>query len=217
MRPAGVPGEPAPGAAGGHPRPGSVFTCTWRDGAGPQYSRKASDTLAQPEAFKRCIDDQLALGTFTSTSTMTFAAYATGWVETWSLKDLTRERYRGILSRQPLPEGPIDDACRPGHPRQVNETNRPPAGGWVVDQRRDGRAVRVSAHVDAGFLVLSTWKSDTCVSTVRLLPDEAARLVSSITDGLARLATSSEREHDHGQRLADVEARLAHLEWPNRA
>ncbi len=83
---------------------GSVFTYTWRDGAGRQYSRKAGDTLAQAEAFKRRIDDQLALGTYTPTSTMTFAAYATGWIETWPLKDQTRERYRGILRRELLPQ-----------------------------------------------------------------------------------------------------------------
>lgn len=66
----------------------------------------------------------------------------------------------------------------------------PVAGAWVFDQRGEGRAVRVSAHVDAGFLVVSTWKSDVCVSTVRLLPDEAARLVSGLAAGLAELATA---------------------------
>ena len=59
---------------------GSVFTYTWRDGAGRQFSRKAGDTLEQAEAFKRRIDDQLALGTYAPASTMTFAAYATGWI-----------------------------------------------------------------------------------------------------------------------------------------
>ena len=61
---------------------GSVFTYTWRDGAGRQFSRKAGDTLAEVEAFKRRIDDQLALGTYTPSSTMTFAVYATWWIET---------------------------------------------------------------------------------------------------------------------------------------
>lgn len=83
---------------------GSVFTYTWRDAAGRQYCRKAGDTLAQAEAFKRRIDDQLALGTYTPASTMRFAAYATGWIETWPLKEQTRERYRGILRRELLPE-----------------------------------------------------------------------------------------------------------------
>ena len=87
------------------------------------------------------------------------------------------------------------------------------SSGWVFDQRGDGRGVRVSAHVEAGFLVLSTWKSDTCVATVRLLPDEAARLVANIADGLSRLATPPGVEADVvGRRLTQVEQRLAALE-----
>jgi hypothetical protein len=61
-------------------------------------------------------------------------------------------------------------------------------GRWVADPRGDGRGVRVSAHAEAGFLVLSTWKSGVCVGTVRLLPDEAADLVGGVAEGLARLA-----------------------------
>ena len=57
---------------------GAASTYTWRDAAGRQFSRKAGDTLEQAEAFKRRIDDQLALGTYQPASTMTFAAYATG-------------------------------------------------------------------------------------------------------------------------------------------
>jgi hypothetical protein len=67
-------------------------------------------------------------------------------------------------------------------------------GGWVFDQRGEGRAVRVSAHTDDGFLVLSTWKSDACVATVRLLPDEAAQLVATIAEALARLAAPAPPE-----------------------
>lgn len=90
--------------------------------------------------------------------------------------------------------------------------------GWVFDQRGGGRAVRVSAHVEAGFLVVSTWKSDSCVATVRLLPEEAARLVSNVADGLARLAAPPEREADEHleQHLAQVAGRLAEPEPDNR-
>jgi len=92
------------------------------------------------------------------------------------------------------------------------------SAGWVFDQRGEGRAVRVSSHVEAGFLVLSTWKSDTCVATVRLLPDEAARLVSTIADGLARLAAppDGEADEDLAQRLAQVDERLAARDLGNR-
>ena len=45
-------------------RRGAVFTYTWRDHAGRQFSRKAGDTLDEAEAFKRRVDDQLAVGSF---------------------------------------------------------------------------------------------------------------------------------------------------------
>jgi hypothetical protein len=62
------------------------------------------------------------------------------------------------------------------------------AGAWIADTRGEGRGVRVSAHTEAGFLVVSTWKADICVGTVRLLPDEAAELVAGLCQGLAQLA-----------------------------
>jgi hypothetical protein len=39
-----------------------------------------------------------------------------------------------------------------------------------------------------GCVVLSTWRDGGCVSTTRLLPDEAARLISVLADGLAAAA-----------------------------
>ena len=62
------------------------------------------------------------------------------------------------------------------------------SGRWIADQRGGGRGLRVSSHVEGGYLVLSTWKDDVCVSTVRLLPDEAAELVAGLAQGLGRLA-----------------------------
>jgi hypothetical protein len=82
-------------------------------------------------------------------------------------------------------------------------------GHWIADHRGDGRGVRVSSHVEAGFLVLSTWKAGTCVATVRLLPDEAAELVAGIAEGLGRLARGAVLD---GDRLARLEQRLAVLE-----
>lgn len=63
-----------------------------------------------------------------------------------------------------------------------------PGSRWIADQRGEGRGARVSSHIEGGFLVLSTWKEDTVVATVRLLPDEAAALVAGVADGLSRLA-----------------------------
>ena len=84
-------------------RRGAVFTYTWRDQAGRQYSRKAGDTLVQAEGFKRRIDDQLALGEYRSVSTTTFATYATAWIEVAALEEQTRYRYLSILRRDLLP------------------------------------------------------------------------------------------------------------------
>ena len=61
-------------------------------------------------------------------------------------------------------------------------------GRWIADQRGGGRGVRVSTHVEGGFLVVSTWREDACVSTVRLLRDEAVELVAGLAEGLGRLA-----------------------------
>ncbi len=104
---------------------GAVFTYTWRDHTGRQYSRKAGDTLAEAEAFKRRIDDQLALGAYRPTSTTTFATYAADWIDTWPLKDQTRARYRGILRRELLPVfGPLP--LTKIHPHHVRS--------WVAGQ-----------------------------------------------------------------------------------
>lgn len=84
-------------------------------------------------------------------------------------------------------------------------------GRWIADQRGEGRGVRVSAHADGGFLVLSTWKEDAVVATVRLLPDEAAALVAGLAEGMSRLAEDN-AVTDLNNRLHAVEARLAALE-----
>ena len=86
-------------------------------------------------------------------------------------------------------------------------------GHWVADGRGGGRGVRVSAHEEAGFLVLSTWKADVCVGTVRLLPDEAADLVAGVAEALSRLASRpADGAADVELRLSAVEERLRRLE-----
>lgn len=104
---------------------GAVFTYTWRDHAGRQYSRKAGNTLEEAKAYKRRIDDQLALGSYQATSTTTFAQYAASWIEIAPLKEQTRYRYRGILRCHVLPVfGPLQLAKI--HPHLVR--------GWVAEQ-----------------------------------------------------------------------------------
>ncbi len=87
-------------------------------------------------------------------------------------------------------------------------------GRWVADIRGDGRGVRVSAHAEGGFLVVSTWKAGTCVGTVRLLPDEAADLVAALSHSLAAL-TRDEPPLGRGPvdpMVKELEVRLSALE-----
>ncbi|WP_369253964.1 hypothetical protein [Geodermatophilus amargosae] len=84
-----------------------------------------------------------------------------------------------------------------------------------LGRARPTRAVRVSTHPAQGLLDLSIWRDDLCVGTVKLRPDEVAGLVSGLTDGLARLATTpppaagSASVTDLQTRLAAVESRPA--------
>jgi hypothetical protein len=90
-------------------------------------------------------------------------------------------------------------------------------GQWAWDVRGEGRAVRISAHVESGLVNLSVWRHDTCVGTVRLLPSEAANLVTGLSEGLAQLARDrSEADRDgpdaDARGLGELEQRLAGLE-----
>jgi hypothetical protein len=82
-------------------------------------------------------------------------------------------------------------------------------GRWAWDARGDNRAVRVSAHVREHVVNLSVWRDDLCVGTVRLLPAEAAALVTGLTEGLAQLA---QRPVAVAPDVRALEARLARLE-----
>ncbi|MCU1673900.1 MAG: hypothetical protein JWN77_2013 [Frankiales bacterium] len=64
-----------------------------------------------------------------------------------------------------------------------------PAAQWFGDARDGDRAMRATWHLDMGCVVLSTWRDGACVATTRLTPDEAARLISVLADGLAAAAT----------------------------
>jgi hypothetical protein len=87
-------------------------------------------------------------------------------------------------------------------------------GRWAWDLRGEGRAVRVSSHVESGLLNLSIWRGNICVGTARLLPAEAARLVTGLTDGLASLAAERPvvERAARDERLHELELRLTRLE-----
>lgn len=94
-------------------------------------------------------------------------------------------------------------------------TALPSHGRWAWDLRGDGRAVRVSAHTEAGLVNLSLWRDDVCVGTARLAPAEAAGLISGISDGLAELAGRPDAA-PAADRLHELELRLARLEHRTR-
>ena len=64
----------------------------------------------------------------------------------------------------------------------------PPRGEWFGDARDGERALRVSWHAEKGCVVLSCWRAEACVGTVRLTPTDAARLIAVLADGLAATA-----------------------------
>jgi hypothetical protein len=55
----------------------------------------------------------------------------------------------------------------------------------VLDERGDGRALRVTWHHDAGVAVVSVWRQDRCVGTVHVAAEDVPGLVAVLTDGLA--------------------------------
>lgn len=61
----------------------------------------------------------------------------------------------------------------------------PPRGEWFADARDGERALRVSWHAEKDCVVLSSWRTEVCVGTVRLTPEDAARLIAVLADGLA--------------------------------
>ena len=85
----------------------------------------------------------------------------------------------------------------------------PTRGQWAWDVRGEGRAARISTHVEAGFLNLSVWRHDTCVGTVRLEPGQVASLIRGLTEGLVELA---DRPPDGPNDVRELESRLARLE-----
>jgi hypothetical protein len=64
----------------------------------------------------------------------------------------------------------------------------------LSEQRREfitdgGRSeLRATWHNEAGYVVISLWRGNTCVATSHLTPKEAGRLATFITGGLADLA-----------------------------
>jgi hypothetical protein len=61
-----------------------------------------------------------------------------------------------------------------------------PAHGEVLpDARGGGRWLRVTWHHEVDVVVLSQWREDTCVGTVRLARSDVPLLVQTLVEGLA--------------------------------
>lgn len=86
----------------------------------------------------------------------------------------------------------LDSGRRLAHARAVPVVPLQPSAQWFGDARNGDRAMRATWHVDKGFVVLSTWRDGSCVATTRLTPEEAARLISVLADGLAAAALDVE-------------------------
>ncbi|HET6911511.1 MAG TPA: hypothetical protein VFH54_19460 [Mycobacteriales bacterium] len=56
----------------------------------------------------------------------------------------------------------------------------PARGGVLPDRRGAGRAMRVSAHVDQGFVTLSIWRDDVCVATHQLGAEDVPALIETL-------------------------------------
>jgi hypothetical protein len=61
---------------------------------------------------------------------------------------------------------------------------------WFSDTRSPFRRMAVSNHPEAGLVVLSLWTGDTCTATFRVPMADAARLISSLADGMASSLTT---------------------------
>lgn len=61
----------------------------------------------------------------------------------------------------------------------------------LPDARGEHRALQVTWHDEDDVVVVSTWRFGRCVSSVRLTPDEAAALIATLAEGLARRGTAA--------------------------
>lgn len=68
-----------------------------------------------------------------------------------------------------------------------------PEGVAMFSDARDARrAMRVTWHQSSGVVVLSLWRDEACVGTLRLPRDDVPDLIAALTTGLA--ATPPDQE-----------------------
>ena len=62
----------------------------------------------------------------------------------------------------------------------------PRQGSTLLGRDKDGRRLRVSAHPDAGRVVLSIWQDDICRATFRLADEDVPELVRILGSSLVQ-------------------------------
>jgi hypothetical protein len=66
----------------------------------------------------------------------------------------------------------------------------PRRGGIHLDARDHGRALRISAHPEAGSVVLSIWRADECLATHHVAMTDVPDLIKMLADTLTVSATA---------------------------
>jgi hypothetical protein len=74
----------------------------------------------------------------------------------------------------------------------------PPPGDMFGDPRGGDRWMRVTWHHEADVVVLSLWRSATCIATMRVDRDDVPALVASLVGGLAESAGSARSAESAG-------------------
>lgn len=57
---------------------------------------------------------------------------------------------------------------------------------WFSDARTPSRRLAVSSHPESGIVILSLWNGTTCTGTFRVPMADAAGLIATLADGMAR-------------------------------
>ena len=55
----------------------------------------------------------------------------------------------------------------------------------VLDDRGEGRALRVTWHHESANVVVSVWRQDRCSGTVHVAAEDVPALIAVLTEGLA--------------------------------
>jgi hypothetical protein len=86
----------------------------------------------------------------------------------------------------------------------------------LEDARGADRHLRATWHPEAGQFNVSTWHGDVCAGAVRIGPDEAARLIALLGDGLADAAATAPAPHVEGKASLMARALAVSAAWRAR-